>query len=380
METQRPSGKFEEARAGDIRVVHVVATPVEGFSFSHTLNFLCLRSACSSCKGFLAFLIAIGVFFVIVGGGGGQSSASSRLPQSGQASEHTQSIVDNNSYGNTSGDDATSPSYTNTGYEDQNLGYEEEQAALELAKEGEDDLENEKSLLSTAVSGLGSFLYKSVSSLLGGKASDEEINEIVHAVEAEVLIQASDALEEKEEEIVVDEINQLHIAVEQEEEEGVDAYQTERDIWTHEGESKAHIKTVMHSSEQDLESDLQERSIEAEKAILEKRLSLKLGKKVTLLINDDRDSLVDVDNMLEDLPNLRGSASNAGSSYSSGGSGYSSGSSGSGGYTSGSGGSGTYYTTNSGSDNTGGYSSGQGETSSSGSSGGGYTRGYGGGD
>merc|ERR1712070_810310 len=92
--------------------------------------------------------------------------------------------------------------------------------------------------------------------------------------------------------------------METDEEWGMDSEYTIDDINETKFNAKIQMGEDLHQEALRIANSMQQRAVNLEKEILEKRLSARLGKTVHLTIEDDE--VKDVDHMLDDLPALNG--------------------------------------------------------------------------
>jgi hypothetical protein len=144
--------------------------------------------------------------------------------------------------------------------------------------------------------------------MLGSNVSDEELEEIAKEVQDKLTETVTSELKEDAQEFLQDEVNKIDSNVDNEEAGGKDYATIENDVMDQEQDAVMHVREEISNAAVDLKTGLRGRAAEIEKQILEERLSLKLGKKVKLVIVDDE--IEGVNDLFNGLPSLGGSQSN----------------------------------------------------------------------
>jgi hypothetical protein len=144
--------------------------------------------------------------------------------------------------------------------------------------------------------------------MLGSKVSDEELEEMAKEVEDKLTETITSELKEDAQEFLEDEVNKIENNVDNEEAEGNDYRTIENDVMDQEQDSVINVREEISNAAVDMKTGLRGRAAEIEKQILEERLSLRLGKKVKLVIVGDE--VEGVDDLFNGLPSLGGSTAN----------------------------------------------------------------------
>jgi hypothetical protein len=105
-----------------------------------------------------------------------------------------------------------------------------------------------------------------------------------------------------------DEVNKIENNVDNEQGEGRDYATIESDVMDQDQDAVINVREEISNAAVDMKTGLRGRAAEIEKQILEERLSLKLGKKVKLVVVGDE--IEGVDDLFNGLPSLGGSPSN----------------------------------------------------------------------
>jgi len=261
------------------------------------------KGSCYLCLGIALILL----FFIAIGDDNSSANDDNRL--SGQAHHITPTGTPASPY-------ETQPELPSVGGGDGYNGYGGDEEELKGAEEefladveeAEDAaIEEDSSMLQSVLASAGSRLRSGLTKVFQGKVSDEEIEEIAKEVEDELEKDITNDLREEGDRYVQDEMEELDEMVGEEEEMGVDTYSIEQDVEERDFGAVSRVRTGIRSSYDTYteEGSLRHRTADIEKAILEKRLSEKLGKQVKLVVVDDE--VDDLDQYLGDLPSLRGS-------------------------------------------------------------------------
>jgi 16S rRNA A1518/A1519 N6-dimethyltransferase RsmA/KsgA/DIM1 with predicted DNA glycosylase/AP lyase activity len=184
----------------------------------------------------------------------------------------------------------------------------EEQAHDEIEEAVSEQLVVEEKKVETAVNGVGNWIRIGIGRLVGSKLSTSEVEDVASEVETQLQEALSQSLKEKAEEIEGREVEKLDGIVEQEENAGYSANEIAQDIIEIAESSENAINREIASATDSLTSTLKKRAAEIEQAILEERLSQKLGKRVKLVIVEDE---VQIEDLFEGLNNLAPSGSNS---------------------------------------------------------------------
>jgi hypothetical protein len=144
--------------------------------------------------------------------------------------------------------------------------------------------------------------------MFGSNVSDEELEEMAKEVEDKLTETVTSELKEDAQEFLEDEVNKIDNNVDNEEAEGQDYRTIENDVMDQEQDSVIHVREEISDAAIDMKTGLRGRAAEIEKQILEERLSLRLGKKVKLVVVGDE--IEGVDDLFNGLPSLGGSPAN----------------------------------------------------------------------
>jgi hypothetical protein len=144
--------------------------------------------------------------------------------------------------------------------------------------------------------------------MLGSNVSDEELEDIAKEVQDKLTETVNSELQEDAQGFLRDEVNKIENNVDNEQGEGRDYTTIENDVFDQEQDAVINVRDEISDAAVDMKTGLRGRAAEIEKQILEERLSLKLGKKVKLVIVDDE--IEGVNDLFNGLPSLGGSQSN----------------------------------------------------------------------
>jgi hypothetical protein len=144
--------------------------------------------------------------------------------------------------------------------------------------------------------------------LLGSNVSDEELEDIAKEVQDKLTETVTSELKEDAEEFLQDEVFKIDNNVDNEEAERQDYATIGNDVMDQEQDSVIHVREEISNAAVDMKAGLRGRAAEIEKQILEERLSLKLGKKVKLVVVGDE--IEGVDDLFNGLPSFGGSPAN----------------------------------------------------------------------
>ena len=170
----------------------------------------------------------------------------------------------------------------------------------------EEEIAKEQSTLNAAIATAGDFVRFGLKKLLGGDSnvSETEIDNMVKEVEERLTEDTTKELRSKADEFVTEEEDRIDDNTTAEEAAGVPVTSIEEDVYEQEEAAIDNVKTEIDETAEQMRKAMREKAQEAEKQILEERLSVKLGKKVKLMIVDDEIS--GVDDLLKDLSVLKG--------------------------------------------------------------------------
>jgi hypothetical protein len=191
------------------------------------------------------------------------------------------------------------PAYGAT--QDSELGYQTvdetvNEADSEIVSTKEEAVRESESMLGKAVSSLGSGIkdgilgfFRSNSEELG-TIDASEVQEIVTEVEKAVEEEVDEELEKEAESITDNALDAIEAEKDDAEEEGEgDPYNmaTKQRIVDKENKQRVQVHEDIRETAVEIKSHLRKRAMDKEKAILEERLSNKLGKKVKIVVEDE---------------------------------------------------------------------------------------------
>jgi hypothetical protein len=126
-----------------------------------------------------------------------------------------------------------------------------------------------------------------IGKLFGSTLSSEEVEDVAVQVQTQLNTEAKSTLRGKADLLTQNAITNLETMVSTEEENGYDAIEIEEDVYDDERQAVNAIKVGINVEATHVQQSLSARATEIEKAILEERLSAKLGKRVKLVIEED---------------------------------------------------------------------------------------------
>jgi hypothetical protein len=144
--------------------------------------------------------------------------------------------------------------------------------------------------------------------MLGSNVSDEELEEIAKEVQDKLTDSVTSELQQDAEGFLQDQVYKIDNNVDNEEAEGMGYATIENDVMDQEQDAVINIREQISNAAVDMKTGLRGRAAEIEKQILEERLSLRLGKKVKLVVVGDE--IEGVEDLFDGLPSLGGSPSN----------------------------------------------------------------------
>lgn len=254
---------------------------------------------CFACLGVAAVVLALL-------GMAGTPNTTDR--ESGRAHHVEKASMNSNSSPDDSYDPSIYPSIGETDVRDAIAGAMDK---IETAEK--DEMQKEKSMLESTVTAAGGMIRSGIDKLLGGNLDDEEIEEIVSEVEERLRIGFDEDLEAKADQITQNYEDEIENAVDNAERERVSYDTIEKDIWDREDVAVKATRGEIDSAAELLHTNLRGRASQIEKEILEKRLSARFGRPVTIVIGDDLE-LESLDNLFAGLPSS-GGATVSGEAY-----------------------------------------------------------------
>jgi hypothetical protein len=218
--------------------------------------------------------------------------------RSGQAHEHTTAIAIPESIKNNDGQyrSETTEEVRDT----------IDSAVSEIREEEEKEILKSENTLSAAISTAGQYVRIGLKKLLGSNSvmSEDDINDMVQAVEERLTDEVANELRQKANVIATTEEDNINDNATADNEAGIDVTTIEDSVHENEEAAIEAIRSELGSTADQLQKALRVKAQEAEKQILEDRLSARLGKKVKLTIMDDE--IDGVEELLAGLPELKG--------------------------------------------------------------------------
>ena len=158
-----------------------------------------------------------------------------------------------------------------------------DELSSELQETEEEILIEEESLLKKAVAAGGKALRAGIWKVLGSGASSEEVEEIAKEVEAELESQVLDELEVQAEDVLEEALDAVSEEVMEEEEySNKDRAAIRTSVMSKKDVYGSDIRKRIKNVEGDLQSKLNDRSLDLEKKILEQKLSKQYGRDIHL--------------------------------------------------------------------------------------------------
>jgi hypothetical protein len=171
------------------------------------------------------------------------------------------------------------------------------------------EVKAEEAKAQSALGKLGSGLRIGLGKLFGDKATDQEIEDIAVAVEAEVTSEVNQEIEVASEQILEDEVDKVRDRVQRLRDDGESDGAIAQGVAAQEDEDVSELRHSVDEIEGRVEKSIKTRESMAEKKILEDKLSKKLGKKVKLTFVEQEERFDGMDEVMKELPSLRGSQS-----------------------------------------------------------------------
>lgn len=123
--------------------------------------------------------------------------------------------------------------------------------------------------------------------LFGSALSSEEVESVATQVQAKLTSEAKTTLRGKADQLTNTAIHKMESKASSEERNGYGAQEIEEDVYDEEVQAVSSIKSGIKAEAKQVQQSLSARAAEIEKAILEERLSAKLGKRVKLVIEEN---------------------------------------------------------------------------------------------
>lgn len=244
--------------------------------------------------------MAVFVVFFLFSGGDGSSSNNDNL-RSGQA-HHSTVAKEPISPMETTGDPAemydpsdphaSSSTLTATETEgvvviEENLQEAMDEVTEDIKEAEEAQIQEKEQMIEKSSSGIANILRIGMGKLFGSTLTNAEVDQVAGLVEGQLVTEATEMLRHQADDITNREIDNLEGMVNDEEEAGVGTNEIEEDVYEQEPGAVGAIKVDIDAAAISVNDKLKARATEIEKAILEERLSAKLGKRVKLVIVDD---------------------------------------------------------------------------------------------
>jgi len=280
----------------------------------------------SRCKSICCFLVVGFILVSLAGSGSSQTTQKQNLRPISKPSSSSGSYGDGassggfnsggdgdgtgtSSYGGSSSSSSSSSSSYSSGNTNGYGSYDKVhetlyQAEDNIAEIAEEEVENEKGILASAVSKLGTSIYNGIAGILGGSVSNDELQDIVNEVQEELRADSVAELEDAAFDIAQNALENMDEQEEVDEGSGKSAEDIVRDIARGETDAIVTVVRGIDDVERDIESSMSDKALEIEKKILEDRLSKKLGRPVEIRIKDN--VLEGDEDLLAGLPNLTG--------------------------------------------------------------------------
>jgi hypothetical protein len=128
-----------------------------------------------------------------------------------------------------------------------------------------------------------------IGKLFGNTLSNDEIEDVASLVQTQLKDEAQSSLRSKANDVTKTAIANLEDKVSDEEETGLDEITIEQNVGKSQTKAINSIKYSIDTEVNHVRDTLPQRATEIEKAILEERLSAKLGKRVKLIIDEDNE-------------------------------------------------------------------------------------------
>jgi hypothetical protein len=184
---------------------------------------------------------------------------------------------------------------------------EENHVVEDLRRAETQEVKAEEAKAQSTLAKLGSGLRIGLGKLFGDKATDEEIEDIAVAVEAEVTAEVNQEIEVASEQILEDEVDKVRNRVERLRDDGESDEAIAKGVAAQEDADVSELRHSVDEIEDRVEKSIKTRESMAEKKILEDKLSKKLGKKVKLTFVEQEERFDGMDEVMKELPSLRGS-------------------------------------------------------------------------
>lgn len=285
---------------GNVRELEHI-TPTNEFLLDlAVIIFYRKRGGCGRCARFCASL-AIAVFITVFLSAGGNGKADTDNLRSGQAHHVVDSVavpappVENN-YG--SEWDTTSSIMV----DEEVLQEAIDEASGDIKQVEQEELEKEDAVLVKEASGLGNKLRVRMGGIFSKTLTYDEMNAVATEVEEKLTQEAESKLHDQADQMAEKDVENMLDMVDGEEANGMETDEIEKDVRTVGAAYTEGLRVGIDEAADDVKLSMKKRAAEIEKEILEERLSIKMGKKVKLVIVDDE--VQGVDELLSGLDNL----------------------------------------------------------------------------
>ena len=163
--------------------------------------------------------------------------------------------------------------------EEENLEETVDETKYAIVSVEQDEVEkNQEGLLGKALSKMEGAIKKSVTKLLGDDATKKDVEELVGEVEGALVNATAVELKVRAAEVALKAENEIDTVVEVREEAGDSAGEIEEQVAVQQSEKLIAVRDAVDSAAVDIRQHLQERAMEFEKSIMEKKLSERDGK------------------------------------------------------------------------------------------------------
>jgi len=166
----------------------------------------------------------------------------------------------------------------------------------------EEELEKEDAVLVKEASGLGNSLRVRMGGIFSKSLTFAEMNAVANEVEEKLTQEAESELRDQADQMAEGDIESIENMVDAEEANGLETEEIEEDVHNQETAYTQELRVGIDEAADHVKLSMKKRAAEIEKEILEERLSIKMGKKVKLVIVDDE--VQGVDELFTGLGNL----------------------------------------------------------------------------
>lgn len=178
------------------------------------------------------------------------------------------------------------------------------EAEEEIEEEEEKDEEKEEEFIEGKIADVKNNIRDDIVQLVGDKMTAKEVSDMEKEIVDDIKTDSLNELKLSADGIAEEQIQILEEEVEDDEEYGMNTEDITSSLASLKYNSKVQMGQDLHQEALRIANHMQQRAIDMEKEILEKRLSERLGKTVHLTIEDDE--VKDIDHLLDGLPALSG--------------------------------------------------------------------------